>query len=181
MAAERDYARERQRARERAAALGLSPSAALGKPRKGEQSKRAAGFDLRTRAGQVAAQAAAAARGERLPAPATLQTMRTSAGNVAQSSSPRVLNRSVMNLRPSRHVQVNVETRDPVTGATRILQPWKRGGIRAGELQTMIEDAGGSLVQAIIDAAGQGQAGSTDIDALDDDGAGIVSVSVVYQ
>ena len=177
----RDYAAERARARARAEALGLSPSAALGKPRKGETGTRAAGIDLRTAAGRARAEAQALAAGTQLPAAPKLQTMRTAAGSVAQSSSPRVLNRSLMNLRPSRMVQVTVQVRDGSTGATRSIQPWGRGGIRASALQQLIEDAGGDLLEAIIEAAGSGQAGSTDTDALASAGGEIISVSAVYR
>ena len=176
----------RARAKARAAALGLSPSAALGKPRKGEQGKTAKGLDLRTAAGRQAAEAVAAAAGAVLPPlPGQTKLMRAKIGNTrAVQGLPTLIVRSIMSSKDTRRVQVLVNVRDPKTGARRTVQPWGKGAISVGTLKQLIRAAGGDLVRAIINAMGQAQAGTSDIDAFSQAAAGgagaIESVTLLY-
>ena len=171
----------RARAKARALLLGMSPSAALGKPNKGEQSKTELGFNRRTVEGRNTATFA-----EQIAAPAFLTPApaggkkKTKAGNVTSTNTPGTVGRIILNLRDSRTVNVIIETVDPITGARRIIEPWRRGGINAGTLKSMIEDAGGDLIAAVIDAGYSGQAGNTDLDALTS-GDGVVNISVSYK
>jgi hypothetical protein len=170
----------RARAQARAASLGISRSAALGKPNRGEATKAQLGIDLRTKAGTAAAEARAAAQGAQLVPTPKLQRVKTAGFTVVQGT-PSQVNRSLLNLSPRRLVQITVQLRDPNTGATRTVQPWGRGGIRAGSLQQLVRAAGGNMRTAIINAMGSAQAGSTDLDAFDVAGAGIESVTMMYR
>lgn len=178
----RDYAAERARAWARAEALGLSRSAALGKPRKGEQTKRAAGLDARTRAGMAAAQARALQRGTSMPPDRrTVRKAATRAGTVRSSTNPRLLTSRVLNqLNSGRRVNVVIETTDPVTGARRLIEPWRKGGINAQVLREMLRDSDDSWSDCVTNAGAVGQAGTTDIDALSEGDEAIVALTLTY-
>lgn len=183
--APRNYAAERARAYARAEALGLSRSAALGKPNRGEASKQALGVDVRTKAGQAAAEARALQVGKALPPTGRRPTAKAkAAGRQIRTGDLGAIQTTILQLAPTRKVQLLINVTDPVTGARRTIQPWGNYGISAGALQGLIRRAGG-LLPAVVNAMGQAQAGSTDRDALTAAAAGlggvIGDVTVIWQ
>ena len=167
-------ARYRENARAKAKALGLSPSAALGKPNKGEISKSAAGLDARTKAGRAAAEQKAQALGKPLPKRAPVQRAKTKAGIVVQSADPQQLVPVVNGIR-GKKVDITVTLEDDDGNLTTV-KPWGHGGISASELQKMMREAGGNLMEAILRAMETGKAAAYGgVRTLR-----VVEVSVVY-